>query len=97
MCFGLMFWMNSGYAIISVILLILVYIGIGATNDDKKNLSAIFQGVIFQTSRQLQVFLQKAEKNKNLIFLRTSQSLLSIRFEKAISQLSLEKIIPIFF
>lgn len=65
MCFGLMFLMNTVYAIISIIVLVVVYIGIGASNDDKKNLAAIFQGVIFQTSRQLQVFLQKAEKEQS--------------------------------
>jgi len=65
MCFGLMFLMNTAYAIISIILLIVVYLGVAATNNDKKNLAAIFQGVIFQTSRQLQVFLQKAEKEQS--------------------------------
>ncbi|MEN0006185.1 MAG: amino acid permease, partial [Bacteroidota bacterium] len=33
-------------------------------NPEKKNLAVIFQGVIFQFSRQLQVFLQKAEKEQ---------------------------------
>ena len=65
MCFGLMFSMNTGYAIMSIVLLIIVYFGVAATNDDKKNLAAIFQGVIFQTSRKLQVFLQKAEKEQS--------------------------------
>lgn len=65
MCFGLMFLMDTGYAIISVIMLILVYLWVTVTNDDKRNLAAIFQGVIFQTSRQLQVFLQKAEKEQS--------------------------------
>lgn len=65
MCFGLMFSMQPTYAIASVVLLILVYFIINITNDDKRNLAAIFQGVIFQTSRQLQVFLQKAEKEKS--------------------------------
>lgn len=65
MCFGLMFSMNTGYAIMSLIALIIVYFAIGSTNDDKKNLAAIFQGVIFQTSRKLQVFLQKAEKEQS--------------------------------
>jgi hypothetical protein len=33
-------------------------------NPDKRNLSVIFQGVIFQLSRQLQVFLQKSKKEQ---------------------------------
>ena len=65
MCFGLMFSMEPTYAITSLVLLIIVYLVINITNDDKRNLAAIFQGVIFQTSRQLQVFLQKAEKEQS--------------------------------
>jgi hypothetical protein len=65
MCFGLMFSMEPAYAIISVVLLVLFYLFINVTNDDKRNLAAIFQGVIFQTSRQLQVFLQKVEKEQS--------------------------------
>jgi hypothetical protein len=34
-------------------------------NPDKQNLSVIFQGVIFQVSRTLQVFLQKANKEQS--------------------------------
>ncbi|MCH2021279.1 MAG: amino acid permease [Saprospiraceae bacterium] len=65
MCFGLMFLMDTAYALVAVIMLVIVYIVVNFTNDDKRNLAAIFQGVIFQTSRKLQVFLQKAEKEQS--------------------------------
>lgn len=65
MCFGLMFLMDPGYAVTSIVMLVLVYLWVTVTNDDKRNLAQIFQGVIFQTSRQLQVFLQKAEKEQS--------------------------------
>lgn len=65
MCFGLMFLMDPAYAIAAVVMLIVVYLLVNATNDDKRNLANIFQGVIFQTSRKLQVFLQKAEKEQS--------------------------------
>jgi len=65
MCFGLMFLMDPAYAIAAVIMLIVVYLLVNASNDDKRNLANIFQGVIFQTSRKLQVFLQKAEKEQS--------------------------------
>jgi len=42
----------------------LTYVGVSYFNPDKKNLAIIFQGVIFQISRQLQVFLQKTEKEQ---------------------------------
>ena len=61
-CFGLMFFMNASYAIMATILLVSLYFLIAFFNKDKKSIALIFQGVIFQFSRQLQVFLQKADK-----------------------------------
>jgi MFS family permease len=64
-CFGLMFFMNTLYAIIAIILMTLIYLVVSMFNSDKKNMAIIFQGVVFQLSRTLQVFLQKAEKEQN--------------------------------
>jgi amino acid transporter len=61
-CFGLMFFMNPAYALLAIFLMLIFYTIISRYNPDKKNLAVIFQGVIFQISRQLQVFLQKTEK-----------------------------------
>ncbi|MFT5167194.1 MAG: amino acid transporter [Saprospiraceae bacterium] len=63
-CFGLMFFMNAGYAILAIFMMILLYFVIAYFNNDKKSMALIFQGVTFQFSRQLQVFLQKADKEK---------------------------------
>jgi amino acid transporter len=63
--YGLMFFMNPGYAFIAVITMVIIYIVIARLNPDKQNLSVIFQGVIFQISRSLQVFLQKANKEQS--------------------------------
>lgn len=63
-CFGLMFFMNTLYAVIAVVMMVLLYLTISYYNQDKRNVALIFQGVIFQVSRQLQVFLQKAEKEQ---------------------------------
>ncbi|MCH2046039.1 MAG: amino acid permease [Saprospiraceae bacterium] len=65
-CFGLMFLMNTMYAIFALVLLFLFYFGISALNTEKRGLAGIFQGVIFQTSRQMQVFLQKADKEQEV-------------------------------
>jgi amino acid transporter len=65
-CFGLMFFMNAGYAFLALVFMVLIYVGVSYFNPDKKNLAVIFQGVIFQISRQLQVFLQKTEKEQSL-------------------------------
>ncbi|MCB0554581.1 MAG: amino acid permease [Phaeodactylibacter sp.] len=63
-CFGLMFFMNPGYAFLAILMMVGFYLMASHYNPEKKNLAVIFQGVIFQVSRQLQVFLQKAEKEK---------------------------------
>jgi amino acid transporter len=62
LCFYLMFMMNPLYAIISIILMVGIYFGITYYNQNKQGMAKIFQGVIAQLSRQLQVFLQKADK-----------------------------------
>jgi amino acid transporter len=64
MCFGLMFFMNPGYAVMAIALMIGLYFFISFFNRDKKSIALIFQGVIFQFSRQIQVFLQKADKEQ---------------------------------
>lgn len=63
-CFGLMFFMNSTYALTSILAMVGLYLAISQWNKDKRSIALIFQGVIFQFSRQLQVFLQKAEKEQ---------------------------------
>jgi len=63
-CFGLMFFMNAGYALLALLMMALFYGIISYYNPEKRNLALIFQGAIFQISRQLQVFLQKAEKEQ---------------------------------
>ena len=64
LCVYLMFKMNTQYAIISIVVMALIYIFIAQTNKEIEGLAKIFQGVIFQISRQLQVFLQKVERGE---------------------------------
>jgi len=59
-CFWLMFKMNFTYAMMSTILMVGIYFAVIYFNKEKKALSKIFQGVIFQISRKLQLFLQKS-------------------------------------
>jgi amino acid transporter len=64
-CFGLMFFMNSGYAFASIFFMIALYFGLDYFSSDKKSIAVIFQGVMFQISRKIQVFLQKSDKESN--------------------------------
>ena len=63
-CFGLMFFMNSTYAALAIVLIGCLYVYIAYANPDKRSMALIFQGVIFQFSRRLQIFLQKADKEE---------------------------------
>jgi amino acid transporter len=64
MCLWLMVQMNPTYAIVSIALMVLMYIGISNYHKNRKGLESIFQGAIFQLSRNLQVYLQKTRKLK---------------------------------
>jgi amino acid transporter len=61
----LMFKMEPLFAFLSLIFMTLIYYSITITRDDKEGLSKIFQGVIFQISRKLQIFLQKSDKDRD--------------------------------
>lgn len=81
-CFGLMFFMNATYAIISILFILGLYLFINYANKDKKNMAIIFQGVIFQLTRRLHIFLQKAEKEDNKNWRPSAVSLSSNSFTR---------------
>ena len=62
--FYFMFKMNVGYAWLSVILMISIYFWISRSNQNQQQMSKLFQGVIFQVSRWLQIFFQKQDEEK---------------------------------
>jgi amino acid transporter len=59
MCFWLMFKINSLYAILAVVALMLIYLGISSYHKDRRGLESIFSNAIFQLSRNIQIYLQK--------------------------------------
>ncbi|MEZ4804081.1 MAG: amino acid permease [Bacteroidia bacterium] len=63
MCVYLMFKINTGYSIAAIVLMVALYFYISLKSDNKKGMASIFQGVIYQFSRTIQVFLQKSEKD----------------------------------
>lgn len=62
LCVWLMFEMNPTYAVMSIFLMIMIFVGLTRSREDNKGLSVIFQGVIFQLSRRMHIFLQKTDK-----------------------------------
>lgn len=59
----LMFQMKWAYAALSLVLMSIVYIVITHGNPDKRGLAKLFKGVLFQMSRNLQIFAQRATKD----------------------------------
>ncbi len=61
LCFYLMFKMNFGYAALSLAIMVGIYIWVGSLNKHKRDMVNLFKGLIFQVTRQLQVFVQKRD------------------------------------
>ena len=61
LCFYLMFKMNFGYAALSLAIMIGIYFWVGSLHKNKKGLVNLFKGLIFQVSRQLQVYIQSRD------------------------------------
>ncbi|PIF06049.1 MAG: amino acid permease [Draconibacterium sp.] len=63
--FWLMFKMSATYATVSVLTMAIIYYVVMRGNDENQGLNKLFKGVIFQLSRKLQIFLQRAESKKS--------------------------------
>lgn len=63
--FWLMIKMNAPYAVISVVIMGIIYYVIMLNNEENSGLNKLFKGVIFQLSRQLQIMLQRADNEKD--------------------------------
>lgn len=62
--FWLMFKMNWEYAALSVLIMALIYYLITKAKPERQGLEKLFKGVIFQISRQIQIFVQRANKDE---------------------------------
>ncbi len=62
--FWLMFKMNLTYAIISILIMVVIYLIISKYRPEKRGLEKLFKGVVFQMSRQIQIFVQQANKEE---------------------------------
>ena len=61
----LMMKMDWAYAMLSLIIMGILYTVITKVSTDKKGLERLFKGVVFQLSRQIQIFVQRANKEDN--------------------------------
>ena len=58
MCALIMLQMRPFYALAAVLLMVLTYFGLRRTHKGERDLTAIFQGTMFQLTRHLQIMLQ---------------------------------------
>ncbi|MFC1732001.1 amino acid permease [candidate division KSB1 bacterium] len=58
----LMFKINTLYALAAIILMMLIYAAFNYYHKDRQGLQKIFKGVLFQLSRKIHIYLQKARK-----------------------------------
>lgn len=61
LCFYLMFKMNFGYAALSIAIMVAIYFWVGSLHKNKRDLVNLFKGLLFQVSRQLQVYIQSRD------------------------------------
>ena len=62
--FWLMFKMNWPYALLSVLIMGAIYLIVTKYRAEKQGLGKLFKGVVFQLSRQIQIFVQRANKEE---------------------------------
>ncbi len=68
--FWLMFKMNLTYALISILIMGIIYFIISKYRPEKRGLEKLFKGVVFQLSRQIQIFVQRANKEEQEYYWR---------------------------
>lgn len=85
-CFIMMFLMAPIYATFAIIAVICIYLGLKKGRSDEHDISSMLKGVLFQTTRKLQILIQK--KTQNEISLTWRPSVI------AITPSSLEKLAP---
>ena len=59
-----MFKINTAYALLAIVLMILTYLYINSYHKDRHGLASIFLNSLYQLNRNVQVFLQKAGKKR---------------------------------
>jgi amino acid transporter len=62
LCFWIMFKINTPYAIVAIIVLVLFYLYISNYHKERKGFANIFSNTLFQLNRILQIYLQKKGK-----------------------------------
>ncbi len=65
LCFWLMFRIQPAFALVSLAVSVLIHAAVTRVHPGMRGITNLFQGVIFQVSRRLQVFLQKSRRDED--------------------------------
>lgn len=60
----LMLRMNATYALLSMLIMAIIYLAITVNSAERKGIGKLFRGVVFQLSRQLQIVAQRAAQDE---------------------------------
>jgi amino acid transporter len=63
LCIGLMFGMNTPYAVASIVIMILIHAWVARRGTNKGGMVRLFKGIIFQITRSLQLALQMNDED----------------------------------
>lgn len=61
-CFLLMFQISIPYALLSILIIVVIYLLISKHHKNRQGIASIFQNAMFQLSRNVFVYLQKSKK-----------------------------------
>ena len=62
MCGLMMIQMNAAYALLSVAIMVMIYLGLSRTRRGERDFAVILQSAMYQTVRRLQIALQKNQR-----------------------------------
>ncbi|MCR9142824.1 MAG: amino acid permease [bacterium] len=64
LCFWLMFRIDAAFTLAALVFMVFIHVAITRANPGMRGMASIFQGVIFQVARTLQIILQKSATNE---------------------------------
>ena len=70
--FVVMFEMQPGYASLAIIMMVVIYLGLQHSRKGERDLTAVVRGVLYQMTRNLQVWIQKKRTSPDLTNWRPS-------------------------
>ena len=81
LCFWLMFRIDALFTLVALLFMVGIHVAVKRANPGMRGMASIFQGVIFQVARRLQILLQKSATGEGEDAWRPAVVCLSERFD----------------